>query len=67
MKRIIKDARYYINKILFQNHSKEDWLSLKLEVNDWWKTAPPTQKEEYVTSGAGECLGMICDSFGFNV
>ena len=62
MKRVIKDAQYYIDKILFQNRSNEEWLSLKKEVNDWWKTAPEVQKEKFVISGAGECIGMICDS-----
>ena len=61
MKRVLKDARYFINRILFQNRSNDEWILLKKEVDDWWKIAPADQKEKYLISGAGECLAMICD------
>ena len=60
MKRV-KDAKYYINKVMIkENHSKEEWLSLRNEIKEWLRDAPVEQKDQFIKSGAADCLAMIC-------
>ena len=58
--RRIKDAKYFINKVIKENHSKDEWCSLRDEIKKWLKDAPTDQKDEFLKSGAAECLAMIC-------
>lgn len=59
MKRV-KNAKYYINKVIKENHSKNEWLALRDEIKVWLRDAPADQKDEFIKSGATECLAMIC-------
>lgn len=43
-----------------QNHSFAEWLSLDKEVNEAMKSASEEEINEFVDSGAGEELDMMC-------
>lgn len=36
------------------------WLALRDEIKVWLRDAPAEQKDEFIKSGATECLAMIC-------
>ena len=48
------------NDIMVNDHSEEEWMQLDKEVNHAFKTASEEEIREFVDSGAGEALDMIC-------
>ena len=55
-----KNASYYIDLILMNNHSMGEWRTIYKEVEEWFENASESQKREFEMSGAGEMLYMIC-------
>lgn len=50
------------NAIIFGNHSHQEWLMLDSEVDAAIKESTDDEIQEFVDSGAGEELDMICSA-----
>ena len=49
-----------INKVLFGNHSDEEWMELQVQFNAMTTTATEEEIIRLEESGIGEILYMIC-------
>ena len=49
------------NKIFFGDHSDEEWLQIKLEVERRMKDAAIEEKNDFLNSGAGNLLMQIIE------
>ncbi|MBR1456383.1 MAG: hypothetical protein IJ594_04400 [Oscillospiraceae bacterium] len=54
----MKDARYYIYRIMNGNYTDEEWQALNDEVQEWLKECSEEQERIFRESGAGETLYM---------
>ena len=52
----------YIDDIIMNNYSKNEWLRIKKEVEDYFKELTEEQIEYFAESGAGEILYMMTAS-----
>ena len=50
----------FINIILMEDHSNDEWLSIEKELELFLKDKPAAYREHFIESGAGEMLYMIC-------
>lgn len=63
---MMKNAKYYIDLIFRNDHSKDEWIRIQEEVGEWIKNCSEAERDEFAYSGAGEMLYMTCtalDSF----
>lgn len=56
----MKNAKYYIEIITGPRHSKEEWAAIQKEVGEWFPSASKEEQNEFMRSGAGELLSMMC-------
>ena len=56
----MKNSEYYINRVFSEIKSIEEAKKLKIEVDNWIKSADDKEIASYLDSGAGEMLCMIC-------
>ena len=49
--------------IMLNDYPREDWLQIELEVETAIKESTEAEVENFVESGAGEILDMICRGY----
>lgn len=53
-----------LRKVIMLDHpTREDWLRIEQEVAEAMKEATETEIEDFVESGAGEILDMVCEGY----
>ena len=57
----MRDPNFYINQILFTSKTDTEWLALREEILRWLSEVDDKINMEFVESGDGEMLEMICD------
>lgn len=48
-------------KIFFGDHSNEEWMQIKKDIQKNWQIANEMEKEEFIQSGAGDLLEQILE------
>lgn len=61
----MKDAQYYIDRIINCGIDLQELLRLEKEVHEWWKHAPKEEQDLYSESGYGEMLQMACSGIRY--
>lgn len=54
----VKDADYYIDRILFGAQTLQEMKDVKAEVDVWIQSASKDEVDNFVDSGAGEMLRL---------
>lgn len=49
--------------IMLNNHTREEWMRIEKEVEQAMKESTEAEVEDFVESGAGEILDMICEAY----
>ena len=51
--------------IMLNDHKREDWLKIEQEVATAMKESTEEEIDDFVESGAGEILDMICEGYRY--
>ena len=51
--------------IMLNDHRREDWLKIEKEVAAAMKESIEEEIDDFVESGAGEILDMICEGYRY--
>lgn len=51
--------------IMLNNHTREEWLRIEQEVAAAMKESTEEEIDDFVESGAGEILDMICEGYRY--
>ena len=60
---MIRKLDELIDVIMLSNPTKEEWLRIEQEVAEAMKESAEEEIEDFVESGAGEILDMICEGY----
>ena len=60
----MKSVDHYVDQVFNHTHSKDEWLALQMEVDNWLAECSKQQEADFCESGAGETLYMIASGYG---